>query len=249
MLTISNRKLDRLNSFCYIWDMSEVSSRNIKGIISSYPKSGSTWLKFMLAGVIAPGDHDFDSTTDLIPMLDTPEMESSSGSTGIFRSHKICLFPHPTIHLHRHVLDVLKSFYFHFVKFYNYSKDINEFFREMEYGKDWRSHVSLWLDSPYAFSYEKLLIDPLPILEQVCKTFGIPYSKEILLRSIEYANLENMKKIEKTKGIGKRYADTNSEIPFVGGSSSLIHNLKDSVIDKTIEVNTIVLSSLGYSLR
>lgn len=64
--------------------------RPADGLLLSYPKSGSTWLRFLLADAFTSRDPDFDSVRDTIPPLDryrhAPALLSGGGR--LIRSHE-----------------------------------------------------------------------------------------------------------------------------------------------------------------
>lgn len=64
--------------------------RPTDGLLASYPKSGSTWLRFLLADALTATDADFDSVRDTIPPLDrcrrAPRLLPDGGR--LIRSHE-----------------------------------------------------------------------------------------------------------------------------------------------------------------
>ena len=62
-------------------------------VIVSYPKSGSTLLKFLLANIFFDEiEHNFDSVEEFIPYLDLIDNNYSRCYPQFFKSHSIALF-------------------------------------------------------------------------------------------------------------------------------------------------------------
>jgi len=226
--------------------MEEVST-----ILVAYPKSGSTWLKFLLCNLLRPDtEHDFTTTTRLIPCLGTPEMENSKRFL-LLRSHLYTNYleqDHKVIYLHRHPADVLVSFYFHNKKFYDYKGDLTTFLRDMEYGREWSEYMIYWLSQRgtnlLEISYRELEFDTSIQLERIALFMGKDYCADKINRAVSNSNMTRMKTLESTKGLG---LDSDTSIRFVreGGDRSR-HLISRADYEQILRYNHNTLKLAGY---
>lgn len=224
----------------------------VRGLISAYPKSGSTWLKFLLCNIMHErDDHNFGTATTSIPCLGTPEMQTDNRlHSGIYRTHELISLQVPKIYLCRNVLDVLISFYYHNVKFYAYAKDMESFVEALDYGKDWRDHIDFFIDrekSP-CFRYEDMLDDPSSNLMRICSLLHIDCSLDSINKSVERSNLARMSNIENQQGLGVLCENGRPDIPFVR-TDARKNLLSPRTIDKILTINSEHLKKIDYAAK
>ena len=111
--------------------VNKFSYRESDVFLISYPKSGSTWLRFILANIIALDiNHkkrlrvDFSSVNQLIPALSLDALKNGADYKNIpdprlMRSHRLYT-PNfrNVIYLIRDGRDVITSYYYHYKKFH-----------------------------------------------------------------------------------------------------------------------------------
>jgi hypothetical protein len=199
----------------------------------SYPKSGNTWCRFLIANLIYPQQTpNWGNIDKLIP---GPEVASkrylqSMARPRIIRSHDP-FDPRyrQVIYVVRDPRDVALSQYHHHQKRklidenYPFGTFLQRFLagETNEHGS-WKQNVASWLATRYAdprfllLRYEDMIASPQRELGRVAEFLGVAYTAQDLARSIEQSSPERMRRLEKmnadknalTKG-------TRQDLPFV----------------------------------
>lgn len=206
----------------------EPSVPNPKGsdiYLVSYPKSGNTWLRYLLTYAIWPdlGQIDLVDMARLVPsfnlqhdaeaMLD-PNAPCNRLPHRIIKEHfaynRIAKkYVQNTIYLVRDGRDAIVS-YWHFC---NERDSTNISFKEFiklsaspnhSYGP-WGDHVRGWqkanLNSYILIRYEDMLHDTAGCLRDLLNFIGISRNNNIIEQAVEKASFKSMKKIEQEKGL------------------------------------------------
>jgi len=187
----------------------------------SYPRSGNTWTRFLLASLISPNDPvTFSNIESRIPEIyfNPDRALRALPRPRMLKSHE-CFqpqYPH-VIYIVRDPRDVAISFYHHNVKAGNIPDDypLTSFvprFIAAEFDRkfgSWRDNVLSWVsvrgDSSnfMMLHYEELKRDTARVLSQVvsflerCSVRKVDSSPEALQRAIELASPERMRALEK----------------------------------------------------
>ncbi|CCQ53956.1 MULTISPECIES: sulfotransferase domain-containing protein [Crocosphaera] len=207
----------------------------------SYPKSGNTWMRFLIANLTKPSDLvSFENINKIIPDLyktSTQELQELSDPR-IIKSHE-CFDTRykKVIYIVRNPYSVSVSLYHHLIKYKRISQELEfkEFlqdflqgFRETTISEwyrnlgSWSENVTSWLDSEdYAsgdfllIRYEDLMLDPLQEMSKVNRFLSKGADDVQIQEAIQKSNFKSMKNIEnKQKNVGM-LAETNSNIPFI----------------------------------
>jgi len=185
-------------------------------MLASFPKSGNTWMRFLLSNIIARHTNtvdsiDFYSIQNIIPDIHRVVLSAR---------HRYEPFPrivkthHPrrpeyrqVIYLARNPEKVMLSYY---VLLRTVGKipemPLSRFIRSERYGLPvWIRHALGYIDSAdLLISYDSLQENPVAALQTVADYFGrfhgIPISSEDIRGAIRESSLENMRIIENTKG-------------------------------------------------
>lgn len=204
--------------------------------ICSYPKSGRTWLRFILSNYINLKFNlnikiDFHSIFTLIPNY---EYDKRKGIEiyDYFTNNRfpLMLASHTkynpemfsdgkTIFLLRSVYDIMVSDYFQntdMLKTWN--GDIKSFIRRREDGI-YRlcSYLNSWAQilqdcKALIVSYEGLYADAELTVSNILEFLKIPFDKQLLQHSLKSSSFSEMKKLEKVKGIpGIDYTACNAD--------------------------------------
>jgi sulfotransferase family protein len=181
----------------------------------SYPKSGNTWLKFMLTYLLSGEDADFDSDT-VIAHLGThrnaPRVLPGGGR--LIKSHEAYWGPQKrfyrkAIYLVRDGRDVAISYYYMVIRRGLYDGDFGQFLRFFlgrgvdGYGP-WHEHVESWLDSPLhdrgsllVLRYEDFLEEPVENLCAAMESLGLPVATEQAAEAVRRNSAERMRERER----------------------------------------------------
>ena len=193
----------------------------------SYPRSGNTWMRFLLAMIIKKSaDVNFDNIEKYIPDLyrngndDLMKIDRPR----IIKSHEICNPGYPrVIYLVRDVRDVLVSCYHYTLKMgNNYSFD--EYFNRhmmndnhpQKFGT-WGMNVRSWLDSRNSIAlirYEDLLARPENSIKTLLDKLSVEYDDSVIKLATSSCSFTNMREKE-DKAQNINYLDENRENKFI----------------------------------
>ena len=181
--------------------------------IVSYPKSGNTWLRFLLANMISDASITFDDINNHIPDI----YQTTFGELNkikrpaIFKSHEPFNPSYMNvIYLVRNPVDVAFSLYNWECNRQGNRIPIAEFVDKFLYGGvqsgfgTWGEHVGSWMSTTnprrkfLLIQYEAMLGEPCSYLRKISNHFDLHPEKD-LSNAIEFSKPENMKKLESTK--------------------------------------------------
>lgn len=197
----------------------------------SYPKSGNTWLRFLVGNYLSEEPVTFTSLHTIMPDLYVPESMSLPVARPRFiKSHSAFDAGYPrTVYIVRDGRDATVSAFFHQKKLRMI--DENTTFSEFlpafsasgfpEYG-NWSDHVGSWLDHADSgavawFKYEDMLEAPARVLAAVIEFSGLDADPRKVERAVERSSFKSMQAIEAREHdeyFGK-IGQVRSDIPFV----------------------------------
>jgi hypothetical protein len=182
----------------------------------SYPKSGNTWLKFMLAHLLGGREADLDNDSTVIADVGshraTPRVLPHGGR--LIKSHEPYSHPqkrfcHKAIYLIRDGRDVAVSYYYTLIRRGLYEGEFGPFLGLFlgggvdGYGP-WHEHVRSWLSCPLreqgsllVLKYEDLLADPVDNLSVAMEFLGVPVERQLAARTVEAYTAERMRERER----------------------------------------------------
>jgi len=204
----------------------------------SYPKSGNTWLRFLLANLIARPPKSFRDANQLVPDIHnahTANILDNVPSPRVLKSH----FPYDpryrkVIYLIRNPKSVCLSQYFFKMRRAEISPGLGfESFLELFLNgfddgfSDWNTHVTSWLRPERdealltVIRYEDLRSDTFCALRRLCEFIGIDVSDDSIERATNNSSMEAMRKIERETGLGDQLRGKGDlSIPFVRRGST-----------------------------
>lgn len=186
----------------------------------SFPKSGNTWLRFLIANTLKvhykiQRDVNFFTVHEFIPDVHLAAGFMNIHDGGIFGNPEIprIIKSHSTynnyyqrvILLVRDPRDVLISYFFHQKRIKQISEDytLSDFIRHEKYGvKAWNKHTESWINTIRSgqiikiFRYEDILNDTHTELSRLMDLLGIRVEASNLARAIELSSKENMRNSE-----------------------------------------------------
>jgi hypothetical protein len=236
--------------------------------IVSYPKSGNTWTRFLIANLIHPNQPaDFGNINDLIP---DPEALSQRKidrmpRPRVIKSHQYFDPRYPkVIYIVRDPRDVAVSQY-HFQRKRRLIPDdypIERFVESFIAGEtspyaSWGENVGSWLFTRYhkptflLLRYEDLISGTLHELSKVASFVGRNPDPVLLAQAIERSSADAMRKLEKKQArLWSSTKDTRQDVPFVrtaraGGWSSELPERSIAELETTWGR---LMTWLGYEL-
>jgi sulfotransferase family protein len=199
----------------------------------SYPKSGNTWMRFLIANVVYPERNpDFTNINELIP---DPEALSKRHLARLRRPRiiKTHQYYHPKykniICLVRDPRDVAISEYYFNRKRRLYADDfaIEEHVRRFVAGEtahygSWGANVATWLvaraGSPrfLVLRYEDMITNTGRELRKAAEFLGIDPAAERIAQAVERSSADNMRKLEERQALAwSSTKETRQDMPFV----------------------------------
>jgi hypothetical protein len=227
--------------------------------VASYPRSGNTWIRFVLADLATGDAPDFESIDRLIPRVGNhrgaPLLASGSRLVKTHEAHR-----HEYrrgVYIIRDVRDVLISWYR--VTRTN-PEDLGEFDdfvkgfmtrRASPYGF-WCDHILSWQRAQRAGAeiltcqFEHMRADPAGVISAVAHFVGIPADDEQIARALKRNTVDNMRKLERAAAGYLRHAagqrSQGVRNGAAGGWRDLLEQRHLRVMKPALELN----ASLGY---
>lgn len=202
----------------------------------SYPKSGRTWLRYLLscyfARTAALGfEPDLVSTFRVLPNFDRDPVRGIDTFAGraadselpfILVSHlpyrQRLFLDRPVLFLVRDPRDVIVSAYFHATRHKkSFSGDMARFLDEETYGLPALiRYLNSWSEGladrrHHVISYEHMLADPMTAVGAILTFLGIELDRDILQSAIAAAQFDRMRDKERVQGIPGHDYDRNDD--------------------------------------
>jgi hypothetical protein len=234
-------------------------------VIASYPRSGSTWLRFILFEILSGEEAGFESVNRAIPSVgwhrDAAKILPNGGR--LMQSHeRFTGSIHRAIYIVRDVRSVVVSEY-RLSRMYGYSGDFSRFMSDFiggqanAFGTSWKDHVHLWLDSSLAASngllllrYEDMRSNIQQCVENVLDFLGITRDPQTVLEAIQNNDLLRMR-IKEDQAPAQELHKRNSSIRFVGEGS--ISDWKEELRPQDVQAverrAASAMDRLGYKLN
>jgi hypothetical protein len=263
------------------WVFQYLTGRDIAGrtlavlpddaFIVSYPRSGNTWTRFLIANLLHPEEAaTFANIERLVP---DSEAQSSRylrkiPRPRVIKSHQYFdpRFPR-VIYIVRDPRDVALSYY----DFQRKYRQIDDQYPLTQYVSDfvagrliskgwgtWGENVGSWLAARggrpgfLVMRYEDMIANTERELARVAEFFGITATQEKLASASELSSAKRMRELEKTQG--KDWVSTKdkrSDIPFVrtAVSGGWEKNLPESSVAEIESAWGPLMRSLNYKLK
>jgi len=235
----------------------------------SYPKSGNTWVRFLLANLIHPNETvSFANINRLLPApgVITRRFLKSVPRPRILKSHEpFDARFRRVIYLVRDPRDVAVSeYHFDLKKRYVVAEmTLDQFIEPFLAGEtssygSWWEHVASWVGARHGnpnfllARYEDLLADPIAETAKIAGFLGIEADAERLKSAVARSSADKMRKLEKQdadKWTGTK--NTRQEIPFVRSAKSggWKDNLPRQAVQQIELAWSPLMNFLGYELE
>lgn len=188
--------------------------------VVSYPKSGNTWVRFLLSDLLSGGQPvSWDRIDEYVPDIyqARDRIQRMSGPRFI-KSHEAWFDHYPRcIYICRDGRDVMVSYYHYLKGFGRDVKDFSYFLREYsKWPGSWVDHVEAALntrkdapDNILIVRFEDLKEDAVRELRRMAEFAGIKVSNQDLIRAVEHCQLSNLRALEERKTPTSREDATN----------------------------------------
>jgi hypothetical protein len=233
--------------------------------IVSYPKSGNTWLRFLIGNLLSPQHpvtfenleariHDIykhDNTT----LANFPRPR-------VLKSHE----PYDrryarVVYVVRDPRAVLVSLHHHLRRIGSIADEVpiantvDRFLRGGRWGR-WSDHVAAWLDckshGQHVFwtRYEHLSKDPLGEAQRICAFLGLEHDTATVAKCVELSAATRMRDLESTQSeLWVETAGRRKDIPFIRSASPEIwrEELSPQIAERVFVEFSELMSRLGYA--
>lgn len=238
-------------------------------LFASFPKSGSTWMRFVLTGALTAEEIDFDRVPQLSPPLgkQTGAPAIVPGGGRLVKSHEHPVFwpgrsRHPKVFLLvRDVRDIASSYYYHWLRTGLVTDDFDAYFDSFiegtagpfgswhEYARAWLSYARKHPATVAVVRYEDLLADPVTPLLEASATLGLSLSTEAIERAVADSTPDSMRAKESTSARLKS-TSTNRDISFVRAATAgeWQEKLTTAQVRRLEAAAGAELTAFGYSL-
>lgn len=235
--------------------------------IVAFPRSGSTWLRTILANILVS---DANSSPDVFNTLIPGVSIRNAFMINRLKSPRI-IFSHTqfrrglprVVYMVRDGRDAFISYYYYLVKRRdNTTTDIQRFFAQYRAGKippTWHEHVISWLqdgrqtmgdDSLKIIYFEELKQNPINVVKEVVEFLRIDADLERIESAVANAGLENVRKLEKSRWLEKGMGKPNHETSFYrkGGSEQWKESLPEEILQEFEQISAKALQLAKYPL-
>jgi Sulfotransferase domain len=203
----------------------------------SFPKSGNTWTRFLIANLLHPEEPaNFDNIDRLVPESEglTRNELAKMARPRIMKSHEY--FDgrfRKVVYIVRDPRDVAVSQY----HFYRKRRRIDDEFsidqfvtrfiagETSDYGS-WADNVASWLvtrqNTPdfLLLRYEDMVAHTASALTRVAEFLGVKATPEQIAQAVERSSADQMRKLEAGKSTASVTKNTRQDIPFVRAAGS-----------------------------
>lgn len=233
--------------------------------ITSYPRSGNTWMRAMMAEILL--GESGNSLADLdyyAPSTHSSNLPHRTTSPSrIIKSHHPYHYDSETrkyrkvLYIIRDPRDVVLSYYKFHVALKDYSRTLDFFLDDFLSGRiwpcSWQEHVASWLGPGsheidakiLSVKYEDLLSNPKQILNQINSFFSLGVREEAINRSIAKTTVDSMRSREAQGG----FADTTRPgFKFIDEArqGKWLDQLSDAQVRKIEQLALVPYGSFGY---
>lgn len=227
----------------------------------SYPKSGRTWVRFLIANYLSGNQCDFMNSYLIVPGIDyNPEQCINLPRPRFIQSHWT-FTPEfkKVIFIVRDGRDVAVSYYFHLIKFKILPKDTSfadylAMFNQGSFDQfsPWGNYVESWLNNaPKEFlliKYEDLKKNAVKELTKMIEFAGLPVNEEAVVEAVKASSFETMKGHEQSGKLYEELEKTDLSIPHIrqGKVGSYKDYFDEERLAEFNNCHRLALEKLGY---
>ena len=227
----------------------------------SYPKSGNTWVRFLIGNYLTNNQCDFTNCQSIVPDIHLGTVNYKDESPKVVKSH-VPFTPkyRKVIYLVRDGRDVAVSYYYYAIKHGLIDKETSfDFFLknfnkgEIDIFGTWSNHVNGWLDcASHNFllvKYENLKENPVDELARMVNFLGLKLDINAVQSAVKASNFDEMRKLEiQDQNSCNTLAKSNQNLYFVrsGNTGEYHKHFTVSLMQDFIENHETALKRLNY---
>ncbi len=230
----------------------------------SYPKSGVTWISFLIANLIIKKlsldiEANFFNIHGFVPDIhqgtDIPFDMGFFPFKRIIKSHSQYNPSYKNVlYVLRDPRSVMVSYHQHLKSLMGYEGSLSELINDPTYGiEPWVKHLSGWMDgiNPSIrfriLRYEDFKKDCHNELSRLALLLGFNLEEEMIEQIVDNCSFDNMRKLEEdSRSISFVRYDKNFRFVRRGSSSSWKEELKDSDVQRIESTASDLMKEFGY---
>ncbi len=230
--------------------------------IASYPKSGSTWLRFVLFELLSGMPAGFKATNELMTRIGQHgrAIQSLPGGGRFIGTHQQYRKDYKkAIYLVRDARDVVSSEFAYLTALDYFRGDLDKYISTFlftcgsAYGYGpWQQHISSWLDSPLkgtenllVVRYEDLRQDPVPGFARMAEFLGLHTDLDKIKIAVENNSIQKMREKENREPVR---ASIKGRFVRDGAVRGWVSRLSPALVHLIEEHAGSTLLRLGYPL-
>jgi hypothetical protein len=234
-------------------------------MVASYPRSGNTWLRFLLASTLADRAAGFDDISAVVPEIGLHGSALPLLPSGgrLIKTHEPWRKEYSkAIYLVRDIRDVMISYYDrgkHLGVFSDLGFDqfVPQFLEgQTNTSGSWSAHVRSWLDSRLApdknlllIRFEDMRTDTEDTLTKILDFLGVSGNPEKVREAIEANSLEEMKAKENASRMLPKMSDNEGRFVRKGEIAGWRARLTRDQAELVLRYAASELERLGYPSR
>lgn len=194
-------------------------------LLVSYPKSGNTWVRFLIANMMLKDDEriDFHSAVRYVPELGySQDLIDNAPKPRVIKSHGLFTAEFPRVlYIVRDPRDVYVSYYHHLRKRLPEDMSFGAFLRKPDLQPSrWHEHVDSWRGRPnvgLVLRYEDLLVDVESGARKIAQyLWHDDLDEHRLRRAVDASSFQAMRDAEQKYGRSFRTEEAAAKaMPFV----------------------------------
>lgn len=226
--------------------------------VVGYPKSGNTWMQYLIAGLIF--GMDIRLVPDALVLTVVPDVHFVRYyrrylSQTFFKTHDL---PRPyhrrVVYLVRDGRDVMVSYLHHLTALAGQVPDLQNIVATGEglFPSRWHEHVESWLANPYGaelitISYEALKKNTGAELQRLCEFAGLQRNRELLEMVASTCSFNSMREKEQKQGWDERTIWPKDKA-FVrrGVVGSFKDEMPPAALETFMQMSSTTLKRIGY---
>ena len=233
--------------------------------IASYPKSGNTWLSYIIANIVISYNNLPIKVTQYSVRNFVSEMHTHAKLPNaiepfprFIKTHnKECHFFHNSIYLVRNPIQTMASYYIYCLSLGHIPQDttFNKFIRMKSFGiNNWIHHTEGWLkrtkigSNVQIFRYEDLKEDTYTEIQRMLDVLGLKISSEIVKNAIDNSDRTRMGS-DVYKSMQSKFTRADLNYKFVREDTNRPRtNIDDDSLALITSKTKSLASELGYQL-